>query len=721
MATYYLDYKLGNDANAGDSFAAGHPWKTLTTGATAARIAPGDIIKIARSPAPTALAGTTATWTNLSKTVTLNAAETLEISDCDTDWSVTGVHGTSAIASASDWKEGTKKVSVVNAAAPNADEIQAFFATGTIAAATIADYQGITFWIKNEVAILENQWEVNLCSDIGGTTSVDVFPIPAIPSTGKWIPLTIFRNGGGNLGGGGDIKSINLSLGSSATVATASKYVYIDNINACKTGGLNLQSLISKNSLEQGGTEGWFGIQSIVGVTVLLDNTTQTLANAGRGYSGASGSANTYIRETIKTALASSSSTAIQEVKDSGTVGNNIQFQAGYNTDTGEQTGETFFDGLNGNGYGIYASSKNYITLNYLNCVRYNYGFYLSSSTYHTFTTISNANNNTTYGINMGSCNNNTIATISNANNNGSDGFDITGDNNIITTISNTNSNNSIGLNFGGNHNTITTFSNINNNTNYGILYGGNNNLITTISNVNNNSGVGVQFSTNGNTITTVSNANSNGEHGIYFGSGFDNKIGSLSTTGNGISAINNFYGIGYINNATIAESTKVADFGSFTDSKVYINKLGGTYSKIFTDGGTIESRASTLTHGSGKEWLFTTMTNTNRSLTPNNYPLTLSLAKIAVTANNAVTVTCYCKKGHATNIGARLVCRVGQLAWSDGTENIYDEKANDINEEQLSISFTPTESGVIEIEGWAYYITGHSTVIFDALTITQA
>jgi hypothetical protein len=51
-STFYLDYENGNDANAGDSFAAGHPWKTITSGATAARIGPGDIIKIAKSPAP---------------------------------------------------------------------------------------------------------------------------------------------------------------------------------------------------------------------------------------------------------------------------------------------------------------------------------------------------------------------------------------------------------------------------------------------------------------------------------------------------------------------------------------------------------------------------------------------------------------------------------------------------------------------------------------------
>lgn len=41
MATYYLDFENGNDANDGTTFA--NRWKSLTNGATAARIAPVEI------------------------------------------------------------------------------------------------------------------------------------------------------------------------------------------------------------------------------------------------------------------------------------------------------------------------------------------------------------------------------------------------------------------------------------------------------------------------------------------------------------------------------------------------------------------------------------------------------------------------------------------------------------------------------------------------------
>lgn len=59
MLTYYLDYINGNDANDGSNWA--NAWKTMTLGATAARIAPGDTIRIAKSSDPTSIGS--ATWT----------------------------------------------------------------------------------------------------------------------------------------------------------------------------------------------------------------------------------------------------------------------------------------------------------------------------------------------------------------------------------------------------------------------------------------------------------------------------------------------------------------------------------------------------------------------------------------------------------------------------------------------------------------------------------
>lgn len=105
---------------------------------------------------------------------------------------------------------------------------------------------------------------------------------------------------------------------------------------------------------------------------------------------------------------------------------------------------------------------------------------------------------------------------------------------------------------------------------------------------------------------------------------------------------INDEYGKNYFNNLTILNTLSLSSFISFANPGIFINKLGGNYSAIYTDGGNIISQASTLTNGSETEWKFTTETNTNRQL---NYPLKLTIAKIAVVANKEVTVTCYFKK----------------------------------------------------------------------------
>lgn len=68
MTTFYLDYEGGNDANTGLSFA--QRWKTFTSGATAARTAPGDTIRVMASPNPTSLGN--ATWTSGPRSNTVN-------------------------------------------------------------------------------------------------------------------------------------------------------------------------------------------------------------------------------------------------------------------------------------------------------------------------------------------------------------------------------------------------------------------------------------------------------------------------------------------------------------------------------------------------------------------------------------------------------------------------------------------------------------------------
>ncbi|MFZ3032254.1 MAG: hypothetical protein WA082_04415 [Candidatus Moraniibacteriota bacterium] len=657
---FYLDYVGGSDAASGADWA--NAWKTLTLGATAARIAPGDVIRIAKSPAPTSL-GMTAAWTDLSRTVTLNSALTAVIEDCEDAW-VASANVTCTTSATN--KEGTNSASIA---------IAAGFTTGKVAYEALAGstdfsgYQQVSFWIRTSVAIAAGVLTLDLCSDTIGATSVNSIAIPAIPGTSVWQVVTV--DTGAALGSA--IQSISINAVSDPGAPT----ILIDNIIACKDSSaadsLTLSSLISKNSAEQGGAEAWHTIQSISGTTVILDAHTGTEAGTGRGYSGTTETVTTYKRETIKTTPTTNSTDIVGSVTDSGTLGSNIEYQGGYDTGTSLQTGETFFDGQNSNGHGISLVSKSFITLNYLNFHRYSTGINLSGSHNNTIQHISNIVGCGFMGISLSSSCNNYIGKILNC---------------------------------------------INCGTNSGMrmISRSSNNYIEEISNISGN-GTGLSFSGSDlNTIVLIGKANNNASYGVSFFDSSLNKIGSIVTASNGTAGIDT-NAINYIETADISESTKVTARGDFQNCLVFINKFNGTgHPKIFADGGNIVRQTSTLTNGSGFQWLFTTETNTNRQ---SNYPLRLTIAKIAVTANNLVTVKAWFLKGHATNIGAKLVCRGGQIAGV--ATDVTATKANDTAEEELTITFTPTEDGVVEIEAWAYYVAGHSTVIVDAMTITQA
>lgn len=689
---FYLDYENGSDANDGSDWA--HAWKTITSGATVARIAAGDVIRIAKSPAPASVGN--ATWTNLSKTVTLAAAQNLNVDLCETNWTANGSGDVtpSSIAVATDAKEGSYCQKLLFDATVQTSIMQAY---REISETDFSAYQKISFWIKNNGAITAGTLRISLCSDTAGATPVDYFDIPAIPSTSQWIPLTLTKSGGGNLGA--SIKSIALYTNSAVT-GLASKYIYLDDIIACTTNGLNLQSLISKNSLEQGGNEAWYGIQSINSATILLDNDTSKKSNSGKGYFGTTETVATYKRETIKTALAAISSTQVQAIQASGTSGSNIQFQGGYNTSTNEQDGETFFDGLNGYGYGLYATAKTFITINRLNFSRYYAAPYLvSASNFWSFGSIFISNCYDSFIIS--NCHNSTIETISSVN--GSS---------LISFASC----------FGW---TIGAITNCNNGDTQGLKIDVSANFkISSILSVSNNTNYGIQISdrANKNIINLVKKCDSNGIYGVYFNGSFNNKIFSISTSANATSSIysqmsdNNF-----VKNATISEETKITFSTSFiyANPKIFLGSIGGDTddNQIFStksESPAIRSQTATRHTASGTAWKFAPQSGRNLG-----YKLDLSIAKIAVVASKLVTVKAWMKKDHASNIGCDIVCEGGQIAGV--AADVSATKADDTDWEELTITFTPTEAGVVEILARAWYVAGNSYAYVDDLTITQA
>ena len=375
------------------------------------------------------------------------------------------------------------------------------------------------------------------------------------------------------------------------------------------------------------------------------------------------------------TGAAASNSTQVQVVSSSGDLSAMLYISGGWDLSTETQTGQTWFRQMHGtfntrNGYGLYLSSKNYSNLDKINFLRYNYGIYCFATNSNNTITSATCNSNN-YGIYYFTTNNN---------------------------------------------NTITSAT-CNSNTQYGIYYysSNNNNTITSATCNSNTNGIYHSNSCNNNTITSAT-CNSNNLYGIYYIGGNNNTIYALSTTGNTTAGIYSDNASNICHSATIAESTKVATGTAYySDTRQYINNIGG-YSYVYSNYATANSQNATA-GGTGKEWKFA-ITDAARNTI---YPFYIPIARVAVASSGKVTVTLYFKKS-GTGIAGGLRCRVNQVAWSDGTSDITVTCPNNTSRNQVTLEFTPTEAGVVEIEAGAWYVSSTSdTVIVDDIEITQA
>ncbi len=644
-----------------------------------------------------------------SKCVKLASSLTQTICNCGINWTA-GTNVTSANTDSSDFKQGAYSVKIITNSSHAAAGVLAQY--GLPSSLDLSGYQQISFWIKNYTSALTSAGDlkIKLYSDAACTTEVESFDVPAVPSTVRWVPLAVNK--------GSALSSTVQGIAVYGNIAMPSKTIYVDNFIACKAASsndaLSLQSLISKNALASGGTEGFYGIQAIDGIIVTLDNETNKRGNDGQGYYGTSETVAVYKRETIKTTMTSGMTTSVQAVQDCGSYASLISFEGGYNTISDIQDGESFFDGLNGCGSGIYATTKSYLSLNKIAPIRYYCGIYLINSSNNNELTVTNTNNNS-YGIYLSGSNNNTLE-VTNANNNYYNIYLASGSSsNDLTVINANNGDNGVHL-YNDSNNNILRITNANNN-NYGIFLienSSNNTLIVTNTDYN---GIGLYFSTCYNNTATITNANNN-NYGVYFSSSFDNKLYNLQTAGNITAGLFMNCGKNYLFNCTINETTEVTGFTAFANGKLYSGKHGGIIDNnwIYCDGGTINSQTAVRHSTAGLAWKISP-TSTNRS---DNYPLTLSVAKIAVNANTQAGVKAWMKKSHATDITCKLVVRGKQIAGVDN--DVVVTKANDTDWEELSLTFTPTEKGVVEVEAWAY--SGSSTsdsVYIDDMSFSQA
>lgn len=775
MTTYYIDFENGNDSNAGTSFAT--RWKTITSGATNARIAPGDEIRIMASPDPTSIGN--ATWTGGGRPVSRAIASStnatpIVITTSTAHGLVPGdyvsIVGHTVNTNANGiWKVGTTPTSttfeilqldgsnttgngvgsgsgnvtkinnlIVKTASPLVQnialcgglgqkpswtasanvsvttnstvykegygsarlDIAAAFTTGKAAYYTLPStldlsaYQQVSFWVQlgSGTVGAAGQTYIALCSDTTGDTVVHQCPVPELGAGPVWVPVTVDF--------GTNLNSAIRSVAFYVATDIGGQGFYLNNIIACKAASaadsITLQSLVSKS--DGTGDEAWYPIQSINYDVIMLANTNSQLSTSTslRGYTGTSETVTTYKRETIKTTPAPAGTSQVSIINDSGTAVSPITFSGGWNrTDMSTQTGRTWLDGLNGYGYGVVISAKDYIQLDKIDTCRYTSGIYLTSA--------SRCNISSTY------------ATATN-----------TGVYSIITTNVSFGSvwanNNEVGLILNSSSGaTVTAVNNASNNQSYGVDFqaSGNCNIVSALaSNCGTTSTLAGARFTNSSfcSIGYLVAVNAAASSGITCTASSMVSVNGGYTSGNARGVTVQTGGQLFLNNFTINESNEVVP-STTAASFVYSNRHDDTdnNSWVWFGGlGTINQQTSVVDSPATTSWL---MRPTNEVASTTN-PIRLKLGTVVCGANSLVTVTARMRRDN-TGLTMRLCCPGGQISGvsSDVTS---DMTAAANTWETVTITFTPTKPGGVDIYAYAFGGTTYSGYVCN-LTASQA
>lgn len=227
----------------------------------------------------------------------------------------------------------------------------------------------------------------------------------------------------------------------------------------------------------------------------------------------------------------------------------------------------------------------------------------------------------------------------------------------------------------------------------------------------NNNGYDGVSFTPTGTVAQSViakNNFNSN----VISGVGSASINGGL-TSGNTL-GIKMTSGRLYLRNFTIGETPESPALLSFADGRVVSTDHDGVVDqyRIFCDGGLIASEPTVRHTATGRAWALSPQ-HTNRSI---NYPLDHVAARVAVSAATVVTIKCWFRR---TNVGVsgRLMCKGGQVSGVTADVSSSMSAAQDVWE-QVQIVVSPTQSGIIQITAEAYGGTTY-TVYADDLSVS--
>ena len=565
----------------------------------------------------------------------------------------------------------------------------AYKATGSL---NLSDYQQLSFYIKQTAGAIAGSGDISLrlCSDTIGNTTVHTFNIPGIVTNNFWIPFTI------NLGSSmsSDIKSISFDINTDRGAQT----FLLSNIIACKApsepDSLNLQSLISKNT----GDECWYPVMSINGTRVMLGlggaaNTNPATTTNRGGYYGITETVTTYKREAIKTSMVNSSATQVQTIPEGGVDGAPISYEFGWDTTSmTTRNSQTYYDGLNGLGYGLFAGNISYINLSNIGLVRYDHGLFFSNVNIGNHGLIE-CISNTTFNIRLTQASSHIFDTLKSC----------AGASNGIFSD----------LGFSGNTiNKLISVGHLGNGLQMDRAASSNkiNNVLCAINSF------GILLHTGSDNIWTSGNLIYNNTDGVRHYGGYNDKFFNYSTSGNAGVGFNLWGGEVFYTNCLVNETTEFGNW-NFSNSRIYAinhDNTSGNYI-ISTDNGRIIPQTSIRYSNNGYAW---SLAPTSATLRNANYPLDLKIATIAVSANAQVIIKAWMRRTN-TLLNFRLRVKGGQIAGVN-SDVVSNMTAAAETWEQVSLNFTPTESGIVEVfaECWGGSIyTGY----IDDLTIIQA
>lgn len=579
-------------------------------------------------------------------------------------------------------------------------------------AMNLSGYQQLSFWLSCNSTIYSGDYSLRLCSDSYGAVTVNKIPIPGHTGANFWAALTVDTK----VPLGSSILSIALYQDRDISART----LRLDHLIACQAStapdSLTLTSLLGKEwnlgwsgstsyglnvkrrpsqanrngfqyrvttagvsaatepvwpqgytlSVSDGSVvwvceeleDSWFGIKSISGTTVLLDNAADTSGSQGRGYAGSSETVATYKREAVRIRVSEAydSTVAAMQSQKAGTPGNPITYSGGWDRAT-----MTLLDGESwqdlGNSWGAHLSVN------------------------HAFSVVRNLNSTRASRA---------VAT-QNAQLTGLEFYNIHGNNGEGA------------LSLAG-YGTGTFVQNIHGSNNTGTSFYAIEAVLTGLAVTSNSSfsdyGASVFIGpqkTRLNFVVIKNNRIYNSALASTTSTGADVVVSNLITANNTADSGVIGFGRGGLTliNPQIAEATPLQPMTTYAMRYNFLQSFGkvSTDNRIVSGLGSIQSVIDQRHTPSGLAWRFSP---TNTYITYWN-PLRLSVGKIACAANTTVNVTIWTYRD-STNIKGRLVLASGQIAPLDTDIFVLCEPALNTWTQSSTLSFTPNVAGVVEI-----------------------